>query len=43
MNRNDKNSIFGVENVANYGVFLGKFLDFGKSACVKDMTNIMSE
>ena len=43
MNRNDKNTIFWVWNVANYALSSGKFLNYGKSAGVKVLTNIMSE
>ena len=42
MYRNAKKSTFCVWDVANYLFFSGKFLNFGKSAGVKDLTNIMS-
>ena len=42
MNRNAKNVLFGVLNVAIYALFVGKFTKFGKCACVKNLTNIMS-
>ena len=32
----------GTKNVAIYACSSGKFLDYGKYACVKDLTNIMS-
>ena len=32
----------GTKNVAIYAYSLGNFLDYGKYACVKDFTNIMS-
>ena len=32
----------GTKNVAIYAYSSGKFLDYGKYACVKDLTNIMS-
>ena len=41
MNRNAKNSIFSVKNVVSYALFSGRFLNFAKSAGVKDLTNIM--
>ena len=37
-----KNEIFKVQNVAIYALFGGKFLEFGKCACVKKLTNMMS-
>ena len=33
----------GTKNVAIYAFSSGKFLDVRKYACVKDLTNIMSE
>ena len=42
MNKNAKNVIFKVVNVAIYAFVAGKFLKFGKCACVKKLTNIMS-
>ena len=42
MNKNAKNVIFKVLNVAIYAFVAGKFLKFGKCACVKTMTNMMS-
>ena len=42
MNKNAKNVIFKVLNVAIYAFVAGKFLKFGKCACVKIMTNMMS-
>ena len=43
MNDNAKNVIFKVQNVAIYALFWGKFLKFGKCACVKKLTNMMSD
>ena len=40
--RNAKLSYKGTKNVAIFAFSLGKFLDFRKYACVKDLTNIMS-
>ena len=42
MKRNDENSIFWVWNVANNALSSGNFLNYGKSAGVKVLTNIMS-
>ena len=42
MNDNAKNVIFKVQNVVIYALFWGKFLKFGKCACVKNLTNQMS-
>ena len=42
MDKNAKKVIFEVENVAIYALFSDKFLKFGKCACVKNLTNIMS-
>ena len=43
MNRNSKNIKYCVSNGAICAFFAGKLLDFGKCACVKDLTIIMSE
>ena len=41
-NTNAKNHIVVTKIVSIYARILGKFLDYGKYACVKDSTNIMS-
>ena len=41
--RNAKLSYKGTKNVSIYAFSLGKSLDFRKYACVKDLTNIVSE
>ena len=42
MNRNAKNVMFEVLNVAIYALFWGKFINVRVNACVKILTNIMS-
>ena len=42
MNDNAKNVIFKAENVAINALYWGKLLKFGKCACVKKLTNMMS-
>ena len=37
-----KFAYFVIKNVAIYACSSGKFLNYGKYACVKDLTNIMS-
>ena len=41
--RNAKLSYKGTRNVAIYTISSGKFLNVRVNACVKDLTNIMSE
>ena len=41
--RSGKPLLFRLWNVANYALFSGKFLNCGKSAGVKLLTNIMSD
>ena len=41
--RNPKLSYYGTRNVAIHAFSLGKFPDVRKYACVKDLTNIMSD
>ena len=41
--RNAKLSYYRTRNVAIYAFSLGKFLNVTVNACVKDLTNIMSE
>ena len=41
--RNAKLSYKGTRNVAIYAISSGKFLNVRVNACVKDLTNIMSE
>ena len=43
MNKNTKNVIFQIWNVAFYTFFWGKFSKFWKCACVKKLTNMMSD
>ena len=41
--RNAKLSYKGTRNVAIYAISSGKFLNVRVNACVKDLTNVMSE